>query len=212
MNTSGRSFRPSAIVCFDSLAVRPSCSRMTHSNRSTDMNSICSPQSPTARTPCHNKACWLRQFQPGCPARMTARKADLFWRSEKFASPIGISGANGAAADPGYRDSLAAYAAWRCHRPAARDALRGSCLRVSRSDGGLRTRAYGGASVDVGSCRIGMGCAWPERRRLATPSQNSAPRPDRARRGVLASKRALRRHCARQPTGHVVCRGCGRAV
>ena len=48
------------------------------SNRSTDMNSICSPQNPTARTPCHNKACWLRQFQPGCPARMTPRKPICF--------------------------------------------------------------------------------------------------------------------------------------
>ena len=120
MNTSGRSFRPWAIVCFDSLGARPSWSRMTHGNRSTDMNSICSPQNPTARTPCHNKACWLRQFQPGCPARMTAKKADLFWRSQKFAPPISISGANGAAADPGYRDSIAAYAAWRStDRPVA---------------------------------------------------------------------------------------------
>jgi FkbM family methyltransferase len=47
------------------------------------------------------------------PGEDDRKKADLFWRSQKFASPIGISGANGKAADPGYRDSLAAYAAWR---------------------------------------------------------------------------------------------------
>lgn len=54
------------------------------------------------------------------PGEDDAKKAELFWRSQKFASPISISGANGAAADPDYRNSIAAYAAWRSSdRPVA---------------------------------------------------------------------------------------------
>src|SRR5918993_1180472 len=47
------------------------------------------------------------------PGEDDPKKPDLFWGSQNFPPPISLSSANGAAADPGYRDSLAAYAAWR---------------------------------------------------------------------------------------------------
>jgi FkbM family methyltransferase len=54
------------------------------------------------------------------PGEDDRRNADLFWRSQKFAPLIDMSGANAAPVDADYRDSVAAYAAWRAaDRPVA---------------------------------------------------------------------------------------------
>jgi FkbM family methyltransferase len=47
------------------------------------------------------------------PSEDDCKNAVSFWRSQKFAPLIDMSSGNGALADPGYRDSLAAYATWR---------------------------------------------------------------------------------------------------
>jgi FkbM family methyltransferase len=84
------------------------------------------------------------------PSEDDCRKSGLFWRSQKFASLINIAGGNGALADSGYRDSLAAYSAWRAvDRPVATrcaalafalHGLRASCER-SPTIGRLSTLA-----------------------------------------------------------------------
>src|SRR3984893_15903051 len=47
------------------------------------------------------------------PSEDDCKNAVSFWRSRKFAPLLDMSSGNGALADPGYRDSLAAYATWR---------------------------------------------------------------------------------------------------
>jgi FkbM family methyltransferase len=47
------------------------------------------------------------------PSVDDCKNADSFWRSQKFAPLINMSGGNGARADLNYRNSLAAYATWR---------------------------------------------------------------------------------------------------
>jgi FkbM family methyltransferase len=47
------------------------------------------------------------------PGEDDRKTADLFWRSQKFAALIDRSSANDAPLDADYRNSLAAYAAWR---------------------------------------------------------------------------------------------------
>jgi FkbM family methyltransferase len=47
------------------------------------------------------------------PSADDCKNADSFWRSQKFAPLINMSGGNGARADLDYRNSLAAYATWR---------------------------------------------------------------------------------------------------
>jgi len=74
------------------------------------------------------------------PSEDDRKNADLFWRRQKFAPLINVSGANDAPVDSDYHDSLAAYAAWRAtDRPvAARCAalafalrgLRAACVRA----------------------------------------------------------------------------------
>jgi hypothetical protein len=41
------------------------------------------------------------------------KNAESFWQTQKFASLVDMSGGGGAPADSNYRDSLAAYVAWR---------------------------------------------------------------------------------------------------
>jgi FkbM family methyltransferase len=47
------------------------------------------------------------------PSEDDCKRADLFWRSQKFAALIERSGTNDAPVDRDYRNSLAAYATWR---------------------------------------------------------------------------------------------------
>jgi FkbM family methyltransferase len=69
-----------------------------------------------------------------------SKAANAFWRSQKFAPLINITGGNGALADSDYRNSLAAYATWRAvDQPVATRcaalafavrALRAACVRT----------------------------------------------------------------------------------
>jgi FkbM family methyltransferase len=66
------------------------------------------------------------------PSADDCKNADLFWRSQKFAPRIDISGGNN---DSGYRDGLAAYATWR----AADQPLATRCAALAVALRGLRT-------------------------------------------------------------------------
>jgi len=68
------------------------------------------------------------------PSEDDCEKADSFWRSQKFAPLINMSGGNGALVDSEYRNSLAAYATWR----AADQSVTVRCAALAFAFHGLR--------------------------------------------------------------------------
>jgi len=146
------------------------------------------------------------------PSDHDRKNAVSFWRRQRFASATSPSGG-----DPHIRGSRVPRLSrglcdMACHGSAGRDALRGARLRVAKPWRGVRTRVHGRARVELGTARVGMGCAPGKHRRLGAASATPPEHAGSARGAVLAGELAVRRPCPESPAGGVVCRGGSRAV
>jgi hypothetical protein len=126
------------------------------------------------------------------PSADDRENADLFWRNQKFAPLINMSGGHGAPADSDYRNSLAAYATWRdADQPVATrcaalafalPGLRAACVRAPMA-GRLSTLArvaweWGARGESIGVLRRLLQTLRSGPIQLAEPFWPPSPRFD----------------------------------
>jgi FkbM family methyltransferase len=94
------------------------------------------------------------------PSEDDYKNADSFWRSQKFAPLINMSGRDGAHPDSDYRNSLAAYATWR----AADQPVVTRCAALAYALQGLRAACSRAPTAGRLSTLVRVAWEWGARR------------------------------------------------
>ena len=101
---------------------------------------------------------------PWLPSEDSCKKADSFWRSQKFAPLINMSDGDGARLDSDYRNSLAAYATWR----AADQPVVTRCAALAYALQGLRAACSRAPTAGRLSTLVRVAWEWGARHESVT--------------------------------------------